>query len=279
MGYVAFDLEIAKPVTGSDWKEQRPLGISCAATRKDGTGISYLWHGHLPPLLECDGESLLPEKMTGDVIEDLVNYLWSFHRLGNHIVTFNGLGFDFDVLAEECVHDWAKFRCAEMAMNHIDIGFAMLCDKGYMIGLDTMAHGLGVGGKTEGMHGDLAPLLWNGLSSDTPDKARQAIATLGVEPGTRVAQALCLEYVAQDAKLTADVYEGLLEKRSLTWITKKGTTSYYPWVPRVHDGRLLTVAEALETPEPDTSWMSSKRERSSFYKWTERYWEQLEMEV
>ena len=37
--YLAFDLEIAREIPeGGDWKANRPLGISCAATLASDTG-------------------------------------------------------------------------------------------------------------------------------------------------------------------------------------------------------------------------------------------------
>ena len=82
-----------------------------------------------------------------------------------------------------------------------------------MIGIETAGKGLDVGAKTEGMHGDLAPVLWCGWPDWADDELRALIEALGVEPGTREAQDLCLEYVAQDAKLTADVYSAILDRR------------------------------------------------------------------
>ena len=43
--YLAFDIEIAKPlVGGDDWKAQRPLGISCAATLRSDQEEPTLWY-------------------------------------------------------------------------------------------------------------------------------------------------------------------------------------------------------------------------------------------
>jgi hypothetical protein len=122
-----------------------------------------------------------------------------------------------------------------------------------MVGLDTMAKGLGLAGKTEGMKGALAPAMW---------------------AESREAQDRVLEYVAQDVKTTAEIYEALLERKKLWWMTKRGTRTRSPWEPIVlkdgdGDARLLTVAEALMLPEPDTSWMDAPWPRSKFAGWTE----------
>ena len=271
MKYCAFDIEISKPVVGDDWKSQRPLGISCAATLTSD-GVVDLWSGE-----GFDSQSYerslcpIPNKMSPVEVQYLVSYLLEKQESGYTVLTWNGLGFDFDVLAEECENASYAHDVANIAMNHIDIGFQMLTEMGYMIGLGTCAKGLGVGSKTEGMHGDLAPILWTGDLSIATDEQRDRVSKLDVVPGSREAQNLCLVYVKQDVYLTAKVYEALISKGHVYWTTRKGKKSYYPWRPitKNHsDRRLLTVSESLNTPEPDTSWMDSPWKRESFYEWT-----------
>lgn len=267
-GYCAFDIEIATPISGPDWKADRPLGISCAATLTSD-GDLVLWHGRHDDLLQYDDTAPLPAQMPSEDVIELAGYLLDQQAQGYTLLTWNGLSFDLDVLAEE-THNENWFRpIADLAMRHIDMGFLMVAQMGYMIGLETCAHGLGVGSKTEGMHGDLAPILWNfrgwaGIDAGT----RVRVEALGVRPGTREAQNLCLKYVEQDVRLTAAVYEALLRQGQVYWTTAKGTRSYHPWRPKSADGRLLTVEEALALPEPDTSWMTNPRLRINYYEWT-----------
>lgn len=268
MKVIAFDLEIAKPVIeGVKWAEQRPLGISCAATLTSA-GRSQLWRG-----MEHHGR--YEDKMGPEQVRSLVLYLEERVKEGYIIITWNGLGFDFDVLAEECdSRSWAQ-RVADMAMGaHIDPGFQMVCERGFMIGLETAANALKVGGKTEGMHGDLAPLLWSGdLSTASIEQKENIMALLDgriEEAGSREAQDLCLEYVGQDVKATMDVYKALVEQKEVWWVTAKGSICRYPWKPIIKEDpyeRLLTVQEALRVDEPDTSWMTDPRPRSSFFEW------------
>jgi hypothetical protein len=167
---------------------------------------------------------------------------------GYRIVTVNGLGFDFDILAEECESDSAAEACQRLALEHTDIGFAMFCQKGFMVGLSAMAKGLGVAGKTEGMSGALAPSMW-AESREGQDKV--------------------LEYVQQDVQATADIYDALIVRQRMYWTTKRGTRSKYPWRPLFSNGHILSVREALELPEPDTSWMDNAWSREKFCGWTE----------
>lgn len=240
--YVAFDLEITReiPAGTDDWSSLRPFGISCATT-VTSDGEARTWHGALQPT------GLWASQMSPADCQELVEYLALMQSVGFRIVTVNGLGFDFDVLAEECQDARSARMCQQLALEHTDIGFAMLCQKGFMVGLDAMARGLGVGGKLEGMSGALAPVMW---------------------AESRESQEKVLEYVAQDARATADVYEALLTAGYMFWTTRRGTQSRYPWRPILDgDQHILSVREALDLPEPDVSWMDDPWPRSKFYSW------------
>jgi len=275
MKLIAFDLEIAKPmVDGVEWSEQRPLGISCAATL---TSEGQMKHWHNGQNLTTGGNFAFGDKMNPGQVHQLVAYLQGFINRGYYVVTWNGLGFDFDVLAEECKDRTWAMQVGKMAMGaHIDPGFQMVCKRGYMIGLEKAAKGLRVEGKTKGMHGALAPLLWSGdLSTASPEQLED-IAGFFEDghnnhfAGSRAAQDLCLEYVGQDVQATMNVYNALLEQKEVWWVTAKGTICKKPWKPIIKTDpfdRLLTVEEALRIDEPNTSWMSDPRPRSAYFGW------------
>lgn len=235
MKTISFDIEITKeiPEGTDDWKPLRPLGISCAATHVAGE-LPITWHG---PRLR-NGQ--LRPSMTPIQCCHLAQYLVEARAEGYTIVTFNGLGFDFDILAEECRIGNIVEAIAGLALDHVDIFFAMLCEKGYGIGLNTAAKGMGLAGKTKGMHGALAPAMW-----------------------AQGEQNKVLEYVKQDVITTTEVYEAIVEMGHLVWTSKKGRLN--TWSPK--SGRLLTVSEALELPEPNTSWMDRPFTREKFCGW------------
>ena len=94
--YAAFDLETAGDIPeGGDWEEHRPLGITCAALYAPELGEPVTWYGADP-----DGE--IADTMNQEELALMVRQLETLqsHR-GFTIVTWNGLGFDFNVLAEE----------------------------------------------------------------------------------------------------------------------------------------------------------------------------------
>jgi hypothetical protein len=231
MNHVAFDLEIATPLPENSNGWVSSVGISCAATYKSGDEEPRLWHGAVL------GAFPYPERMSQEECEEMVNYLTDCQNDGYPVVTWNGAGFDMRVLAEECGHDIGL-----LTLEHIDMAFHMLCVKGYMIGLNTAAHGLEVGSKMEGMHGSLAPVMW---------------------AEGRESQEKVLQYVAQDAILTSQVYQAIQEKKRLPWTSRSGN----PQVWFLNDRGLLPVCEADQLPLPDTSWMTNPRMRGDCLGW------------
>lgn len=244
--FLAYDLEIAVEIPEGldDWRKARPLGITCAAAMDHEGGLST-WHS----AYNAETGRYAP-RMTPAEVQQMSMSLHSAHQDGYKIVTWNGLGFDLDVLAEECQDNEWDVALATLAMDHIDMAFLMVCQMGYMIGLETCAKALRLSGKLVGMSGGLAPVEWK---------------------KTREEQEKTLDYVRQDAVTTAEVYQALLAKGQVFWTTKKGRRSRYPWIPKqiMTDGppRMMTVQEALALPESDTSWMTNPRERRDYYRW------------
>jgi hypothetical protein len=176
--------------------------------------------------------------MDGYELGGLLTYLKNAAEQSFTVLTWNGLQFDFDVLAEE---SGMLAECADLALASIDMMYQVICTKGYPLGLDTVAKGLGLPGKTEGMHGDLAPAMWAG----------------SLEERLKV-----LEYVQQDAQTTLDVYLESFKKKRICWTSKSGRpqTMYIG-----NDWK--TVTECNLIPKPDTSWMTNPMTRESFYAW------------
>jgi hypothetical protein len=227
---IAFDIEIAKPLPDGveDWSHYRPLGIACAATVTSGES-PVLWYGN-----KSTGE--YGDRMNPAEAQELVKYLQEQVGSGGTILTWNGLGFDFDILAEESS---LLAECSELALNHIDMMFHVFCMKGYPLGLDKAAKGMGLTGKTPGMTGDMAPRLW------------QEGEYLKV-----------LEYLQQDVQTLIELWAAVDGQRKLTWISNRGYPQRLP-LPK----GWVKVEEALKLPLPDTSWMSNPWPRSKFSGW------------
>ncbi len=228
--YLAFDIETAKEwPDGRDWRAYRPLGISCAATLPGDTTQVKLWHG-----VADDGRPA--DRMAREDVVALVEYLLAMTGDGYTLLTWNGLGFDFDVLAEE---SGMLAQCKTLALGHVDMMFHVFCELGHPVGLDAAAQAMNLPGKPAGMTGLLAPRLWS-------EGRRQEV----------------LDYVAQDVRTTLDLANSCERQRCLRWITRRGTPR------RMGLARgWLKVGAAAKLPQPDTSWMSRPLSRSTFTAW------------
>lgn len=229
--YLAFDIETARDIPGEDfiWRPHRPLGISCAATLASDIDKPVLWFSNT-----ADGSAAA--RMSCEDAQKLAQFLVQMASEGYRILTWNGLGFDFDVLAEESS---AAELCKQCALDHVDMMFHAFCSLGYPIALEKAAQGLGLPGKPPGMSGEKAPRLW---AEGQFDKV--------------------LGYVAQDVRIALSVAQACDQRRSLEWITRKGTRSSIP----LKNG-WLSVKDAMRLPLPDTSWMSAPIPRRDFTAW------------
>lgn len=232
MKYLAFDIEIAKeiPEGETDWKIHRPLGITCAAAASSDGGL-WNWWAQKP-----DGR--FTNQISKGMCQVLVANLQLLTRdAGYTILTWNGLGFDFDILAEE---SGMHTECKELALNHIDMMFHFFASKGFPLGLDAACKGMGLPGKPEGMDGAIAPQMW-------ADKEYHKV----------------LDYVSRDVKNTVLLAHAIDEVGYLSWAAKSGNLNTWSRL-----GHWRAVKQALKLDQPDTSWMTDPWPRSKFYGWT-----------
>ena len=200
-----------------------------AATLLAGSNEPTLWHGG-------DDRSCPADKMSPQEAAALVRYLEDQTKRGYTVVTWNGVGFDLDVLAEE---SGMLEDCRELALGHVDMMFHVLCRLGYGVSLDAAARGMGITGKPEGMSGAVAPVLW-------AEGRREEV----------------LRYVAGDTRTTLDLARVCESCGELRWVARSGKVRRM----KLPDG-WLTVREALELPFPNTSWMSEPWPRERFTGW------------
>lgn len=229
--YLAFDIETAKEVPGEDfnWKPHRPLGITCIASQATDEDQPRIWLSRT-----ADGDPA--PRMTQADLAEFVQYLSNTATEGLVPLSWNGLAFDFDILAEESAEIEA---CRTLARNHVDMMFQIVCEKGFPVALKNAAAGLGVKGKLAGVEGYNAPTLWARGEYD-----------------------IVTEYVAQDVRTTLAVALTSESRRSFAWKTRKGTTSSMP----LPNG-WLTVEQAVRLPLPDTSWMPHPISRQKYLSW------------
>jgi hypothetical protein len=229
--YLAFDIETAKEIPGEDfnWKPHRPLGISCIASQSTDCDEPRVWYS------KSANDSPAAQMSPADVAQ-FVRFLSQAVQDGYTPLSWNGLAFDFDVLAEE---SGLADDCRTLALGHVDMMFQIVCQKGFPVALQNAASGLGLSGKLKGVAGIDAPGLWAGGQYD------------------RV-----LEYVSQDVRTTLAVALKSEQQKAFAWTTRKGTVSKMPLA-----AGWLTVEAALKLPQPDISWMSNPPSRSNFTAW------------
>jgi len=228
--YLAFDIETAKilPEVVGDLLAHRPLGICCVATLSADEDEPQCLYS-----VESDGTP--SPQMTRAELSTFVDFLIEKTQAGYTIVTHNGLGFDFNILAEES-NRWED--CKQLALNHVDMMFHLFCVKGFGVGLNAAAKSLGLS-KPTNVDGSVAPQLWKDGDHHT-----------------------VLDYVGQDCRLTMEVAVTSEQHHAFRWITRKGSTATFNipsgWLP---------VHKAMELPDSDTSWMDKPWPRSKFTQW------------
>ena len=234
MKLASFDLEIAKAVEGHDWRVQRPLGISCAAVADtvDGQSVQYR-------MMSDDAPAMSAERCRW-----IVDVLRNYADNGFTIVTVNGAGFDFSVLAEE---SGMAAECADLMLHHhCDLMMMSVCKLGWRVGLEALATSAGVKGKLhnvalrdgriiDNMSGAMAPQLW-------AEGEHEAV----------------LAYLKDDVRATLETAVNAVLCGHLGWYSIRGKW----WQVALKYGRLPTVAECLAWPRPDTSWMSDPTDPS-----------------
>ena len=185
--YLAFDIETATSTEDeSDW---HPADLSGSPVRQPSWATAP----------NCDfgtaGRPQIPgDRMTREEATALVRYLEDQTKRGYTLLTWNGLGFDLDILAEEAQ---MLPQCRALAVAHVDMMFHIFCQLGHGVGLDAAAKGMGLAGKTKGMSGELAPVLW-------AQGKREEV----------------LRYVAQDVRTTLELATACEALGELRWVAR-----------------------------------------------------------
>ena len=183
----------------------------------------------------------------GQVIRNLIDRLYELKET-HAIVTWNGLKFDFQVLAQECGTD-LKYRqmVEEIAESHCDLMYIIFCHKGYFVGLDQALQPLEIskihevtledGTILNDMYGGMAPILW-------AQGERKAVRS----------------YLRGDVNSLYQLAAGVAGRGFLQWDSAKGKRMTIKT-------DLIPVSEARLLPEPDVSWMTNPPDRAEFDAW------------
>jgi RNase_H superfamily len=228
--YLAFDIETTTVQTASerDSRVARPPEILCAATLPGDADEPLLWYSGV--------NSHPAARMKRDDVRRLVDYLSKCARSGYTLLTWNGVGFDFAILAEV---SGKLTTCRRLATTHVDMMFHVMCQLGYGVSLDSAAKGMNLRGKYGGLSGAQVPTLW------AQGKRKRV-----------------LEYVAQDVRIALSLAKTCEACGYLRWITRSNKRREM----RLPKG-LLAVELAQKLPERATPWMFNEWSRRRFTAW------------
>ena len=227
--YFSFDLE-----TAVNTPEEEPLSqanappITCAAACVEGRDEPIIWYAGkhtgtpAPAMSKAESAAMLLD----------------LYRLcqDQTMLTWNGLQFDLPVTG---YNSGDTDLSRKLALHHVDLLFHIFVQKGWPIGLQTLAEGLGLPGKDPDITGADAPELW-----------RQG-------QHQRV-----IDYCAQDARTTLQVALTAESLPELSWFSRSGRSQRLDF-----SQGWLTVAQAMEVPETDNSWMNDPIPRVRFTSW------------
>ncbi len=224
--WLAFDIETANLLPeGADLDSFGPLDISVVAAVGDDGGarvVHSVQDGRpAPRLTQADAAAFL-------------QWLREQQRSGARIVAWNGVSFDLKMIG----HAAGDLQlAAEVALDSYDPMLQFFYRRGFPIGLQAVAGGMGLGLK-KSMSGADAPEQW------AKGNFQQVI-----------------EYVQGDCRMTLEIARAIEKAREVRWNTKRGTIS------SERMAALLTTREVLRLPPPDQSWMDTPIPPAKFTAW------------
>lgn len=177
---VAFDIETTRPFHPGEAPGSRPIGILVIAVASQDTSPRAqkafhrtgepqfslrVWHPPLPSDTKLDPEGKGKDRGKGGakkkkkgtvkplqaqlqphqvcaVVEHLYNLVVFKHA---QLCTWGGMAADWPVLAACCAHSPEHVKMVLfMAWHHVDLPFTLLCHRGYMVGLGSVARHMGL---------------------------------------------------------------------------------------------------------------------------------------
>jgi len=235
--FAAFDIDTC-PVDvdeTTNWRNQNPLGVTCAAVWMTDARRSQVFYG-----ASRNGGVPRP-RMSRSEVRRFVQYLADLVGRGYRLLSWNATALDWDVLAAES----GQFdTCRRLALSHVDMMFHVVCVRGHRLSLHKAARGMGVADQ---------------LSSRDPER----LWSLGHFDAV-------LGYLRHDARVTLELAHKSQDAGWMRWTSRAGRDAYLP----LPDG-WLTVRDANHLPKPDVSGLDFPTSRRSLTSWMNDEQEQL----
>jgi hypothetical protein len=229
VNFLCFDIEISDVFDlrpGESLEDHGPFHVSVAGTC-GSDGHERLWYSP-----GVDGKPAL--SLSQSEARDLLGFLEVVQRDGWGLFAWNGLKFDLR---------WIGYNAEDLdlagrvALGLYDPMFQFFCQRGFAVGLEAVARGMGFPSKL--MRAENAPKEWRAGNFEK-----------------------VMDYVLGDCRLLSQVVEGIGSLGGLRWVKKDGALG---WEPLPY---FKTVADLLREPEPDQSWMTGRpMTKRSFFSW------------
>lgn len=239
MKLASFDIEISDQLS-SPGEPNYPPHISCAAIALSDAPDNVIFY-----TASQDAEYMTPVQVAS-MIRDMADYVVN----GYTFLTWNGIAFDFPVVAANCKDFYAStYKALEIAFhNHIDMMLLVTFQTGYRLSLQSALLGANLAGKlhevplSDGtiitdMSGAKAPELW--VANE-----RKAV----------------LEYLSDDVTQPLLLAQYIETNKCINWQSKAGRPM------RIEVPALYTVEEAYqELPPPQSvNWMADPIFRDAY---------------
>jgi len=250
MKFASFDLESAVGFPDDvEFTEEHfnQLGITCATVALVDTDEIQEWHD-TDQVRFWYSDSV--EKLSREDCQEIVRDLSQLVDEGYTLVTWNGTGFDFKLLA---VESGMYAECADLAYyHHIDMMLIVVFLRGHFLGLNKALDGIGNAGKlhevrlTDGtllvdMKGKLAPELWARGEFDA-----------------------VLTYLNYDVTEPLAVLQFIYKNKSIQWVTARGSYQSF------HVPSMYSVRELYETLPDNSNWGKFNITKEQFVAWMPR---------
>ena len=188
--YLAFDIETASVHDGSDWRFFPAAGNLLCGNPAGDSDEPVLWHGG-----NDRHASRRPNEPAGGRRAGRIP-----RKTRSRKATPSSPGMGLGSISIS----WRKSRgcwpnAVALAVAHVDMMFHVFCQLGHGVGLDAAARGMGLAGKTEGMNGATAPVLW-------AEGRREEV----------------LRYVAQDVRTTLELATTCEACGIFRWLARSG---------------------------------------------------------
>ena len=175
--------------------------------------------------------------LTQQRAHDLLEYLEEMQQQGFAVCAWNGLGFDLKWIGHQA-EDMAL--AARVALKSYDPMFQFFNQAGFPVGLAKVAKAMDIT-QEKLMDGADAPKRWR-------EGHHQEV----------------MDYCLGDCQMTNLIVRAIHQAKHVRWVTSRGHVSAKPMA------RLKPVAEVIQDPGPDQSWMDTPILKSRFYEWVEQ---------